>query len=186
MHSDRESSARNSVPSQGADQLLPLVYEELRRLAAQRLALERIGQTLQATALVHEVYLRLTTGEASQQFHNRSHFFAAAAEAMRRILIEKARARRREKRGGKIVHVPLAECEPHPMAAQPIGDDRLIELDDSLQRLALEDPIAARVVELRFFGDLGHEEIAETLNITVYAARQKWTYARAWLTHELR
>jgi RNA polymerase sigma factor (TIGR02999 family) len=159
-----------------AADLLPLVYEELRKLAAGRLAGEAPGHTLQPTALVHEAYLRLI---GDQDFENRGHFFAAAAEAMRRILIDHARRRKREKRGGDRQRAEM------PDVAAPDRDDRLIALDEALTRLATEDPVAARVVELRQFAGLGHEQIAATLGMTVYAARQKWTYARAWLRNAL-
>ena len=162
-----------------AEKLLPLVYEELRRLAAARLAHEKPGQTLQPTALVHEAYLRLL-GPANQNgFDDRGHFFAAAAEAMRRILVEAARRKARVKHGGGAAWV---ELDPAHVAV--FGDERdeqLLALDEALARLAAEDPVAARVVELRYFAGLNHEQIASTLQITVYLARQKWTYARAWL-----
>ena len=158
-----------------ADQLLPLVYEELRRLAARKLANESPGHTLQATALVHEAYLRLVGGDPGQQFDGRGHFFAAAAEAMRRILVDRARRKARQKRGGGLRRVDLADTPA------PDPDDDLLALDDALDRLAAEDPVAAKVLELRQFAGLGHEEIAAVLGITVYLARQKWTYARAWL-----
>jgi RNA polymerase sigma factor (TIGR02999 family) len=164
---------------ESAEQLLPLVYEELRRLAVQRLERESPGQTLQATALVHEAYLRLVDVEKAQLWDNRRHFFAAAAEAMRRILVESARRKASQKRGGGRHRVDLVD--------QPVSDpdDDLLALDQALNRLAAEDSIAARVVELRQFAGLGHEEIAATLGITVYLARKKWAYARAWLRDAL-
>jgi RNA polymerase sigma factor (TIGR02999 family) len=162
-----------------AERLLPLVYDELRRLAAQRLAQERPGQTLQATALVHEAYLRLIGGDPGRPWDGRGHFFAAAAEAMRRILVENARHKGRHKRGGGRRRVAL---EDHPA---PGPDDDLLALDEALGRLADEDPLAARVVELRQFAGLGHEGVAAALGITVYLARQKWSYARAWLRDAL-
>jgi RNA polymerase sigma factor (TIGR02999 family) len=162
-----------------ASQLLPLIYEELRRLAAQKLAQEKPGQTLEATALVHEAYLRLVNVEQSQRWNSRGHFFAAAAEAMRRILVEQARRKKRQKRGGGLKRVDLVD------APAPSADDRLVALDEALTQLAQEDPLAAQVVELRHFAGLGHEEIAAALRITVYQARQKWTYARAWLSDAL-
>ncbi len=162
-----------------AAELLPLVYEELRRLAAARLAGEPAGQTLQPTALVHEAYLRLAGADPSQPWAGRAHFFAAAAEAMRRILVERARRKKRRKRGGGWKRVELDD------AAAPTDDDRLLALDEALTRLAAEDAVAARVVELRHFAGLGHEQIAAALSITVYQARQKWTYARAWLSDAL-
>jgi RNA polymerase sigma factor (TIGR02999 family) len=159
-----------------AEQLLPLVYVELRKLAAAKLAQEKPGQTLQATALVHEAYLRLVGDGADSPWDNRGHFFAAAAEAMRRILVEQARRKRRQRHGGDLKRVELIET------AAPEDDDRLLALDEALTKLGEEDPRAARVVELRHFAGLGHEEVAATLGITVYQARQKWTYARAWLS----
>ena len=162
-----------------AGKLLPLVYDELRKLAAARLAKERVGHTLEATALVHEAYLRLVGPETEQTFNGRGHFFAAAAEAMRRILVESARSRLRQKRGGGAKRVELGDY------AAPEADEQMVELDEALRRLADEDGLAARVVELRHFAGLGHEMIAEALGITVYQARQKWTYARAWLSEAL-
>ncbi len=158
-----------------AEQLLPLVYEELRRLAARKLANESPGQTLQATALVHEAYLRLVGDAPDRQWDGRGHFFAAAAQAMRRILVDGARRKARQKRGGGLRRIDLADMPA------PDPDDDLLALDDALNRLAGEDPVAAKVIELRQFAGLGHEEIAAALGITVYLARQKWTYARAWL-----
>lgn len=162
-----------------AEQLLPLVYEELRKLAAVKLAGERPGQTLQATALVHDAFVRLVDVQQQQQWNSRGHFFAAAAEAMRRILVEKARKKGRLKQGGEWQRTVLEDAP----VADP--DQRLLDLDEALTRLALEDPVAARIVELRHFAGLGHEEIAAALDITIYLARQKWTYARAWLRKEL-
>jgi RNA polymerase sigma factor (TIGR02999 family) len=172
------SAIEQGDPS-AAEQLLPLVYDELRKLATQKMAQEKPGQTLQATALVHEAYLRLVDVENAQHWDSRGHFFAAAAAAMRRILVETARRKQRVKHGGEFQRVPLTER----MAATP-GDDPLA-LDDALTRLAGEDSLAARVIELRYFAGLGHEDVAATLHITVYQARQKWTYARAWLRDAL-
>ena len=155
-----------------AAELLPLVYAELRTLAAARLAAEKPGHTLDATALVHEAYLRVGGGKP---FDHGGHFFAAAAEAMRRILIEVARRKKRAKHGGERPRVELVDV------ASRDPDDRLLALDDALTRLAVEDPLAARVVELRHFTGAGHDAIATALGMTVYAVRQKWTYARAWL-----
>ena len=157
---------------QAADQLLPLVYDELRKLAAAKMAAESPGHTLNATALVHEAYLRLV---GDQNFDGRGHFVAAAAEAMRRILIENARRKSRHKHGGQNQRVEIADV------AAPTPNERLLALDEALTQLGLEDPAVARIVELRHFGGLGHEQIAATLGITVYEVRQKWTYARAWL-----
>jgi RNA polymerase sigma factor (TIGR02999 family) len=159
-----------------ARELLPLVYDELRRLAAQKMAQEKPGQTLDATALVHEAYLRLV---GQPHWDGRGHFFAAAAEAMRRILVEKARRKKRLKHGGELHRVDLAD---HPA---PTPEDDLLALHDALEKLAGEAPLAARVVELRHFAGLGHEQIASVLGITVYQARQQWTFARAWLRDAL-
>ncbi|HEX4793318.1 MAG TPA: ECF-type sigma factor [Humisphaera sp.] len=160
--------------------LLPLVYEELRKLASARMARESAGHTLQPTALVHEAYLRLANAGNVKRWDSRGHFFAAAAEAMRRILVENARRKRRARHGGGKHRVELEN-----LAAKP-ADSAVLDLDDALSRLAAEDAIAARVVELRHFAGLGHEQIAATLEITVYQARQKWTYARAWLRDALK
>ena len=162
-----------------AEQLLPLVYDELRRLASQKMAQEAPGQTLQATALVHDAYIRLVDVEKAQHWDSRGHFFAAAAEAMRRILVETARRKQRVKHGGELQRLPMTE----QVAENP--DDDLVALDDALSLLAEEDSLAARVTELRYFAGLGHEDVAATLHITVYQARQKWTFARAWLRDAL-
>jgi RNA polymerase sigma factor (TIGR02999 family) len=166
---------------QAAAQLLPLVYAELRRLAAAWLARERPGQTLDATALVHEAYLRLVAPAKPQaaDWAGRGHFFAAAAAAMRRILVESARRKNRLRHGGGRRRVELADLP----ADAPAAD--LLAVDEALTRLAAEDPDAAKVVELRYFAGLGHDAIAATLGISVYQARQKWTYARAWLRNDL-
>jgi RNA polymerase sigma factor (TIGR02999 family) len=156
-----------------------LVYNELRRLAARQLARESPGQTLQATALVHEAYLRLVGGDPDRNWNGRAHFLAAAAQAMRRILVEAARRKARKKRGGEHHKIELAD------SPVPEPDDELLALNDALNRLEEEDPVAAKVVELHRFADLGHEETATALGITVYRARQKWTYARAWLRDAL-
>jgi RNA polymerase sigma factor (TIGR02999 family) len=164
-----------------ADQLLPLVYDELRRLAAQKMAQEKPGLTLQATALVHEAYLRLVGDQSGQQrWDSRGHFFAAAAEAIRRILVESARRKQRIKHGGSFHRLTVSDL------AAPAPDDDLVALDEALVLLAAEDPRAAKVVELRYFAGLGHDEVAAALDITVYEARQKWTYARAWMRNALR
>jgi RNA polymerase sigma factor (TIGR02999 family) len=163
-----------------AERLLPLVYAELRTLAAARLAHERPGQTLDATALVHEAYLRLVNPAADEgKYDSRGHFFAAAATAMRRILIENARRKARVKHGGQLNRAELADVP------EPDLDERLLALDEALTRLAAEDSQAAQVVELHHFAGLSHELVATTLGISVYQARQKWTYARAWLQNAL-
>jgi RNA polymerase sigma factor (TIGR02999 family) len=163
-----------------AEQLLPLVYDELRELAAQRLAHEKPGQTLEATALVHEAYIRLVDVEKVQPWNSRGHFFAAAAEAMRRILVEQARRKRRKKRGGGVCRVDLDEALS---LAEPPED--LLALDDALLRLAALDRDAAIVVELRYFTGLTMPETAKVLGISLRSAERNWTYARAWLHREL-
>jgi RNA polymerase sigma factor (TIGR02999 family) len=160
-----------------AEQLLPLVYDELRKLAARRLAQEKPGQTLQATALVHEAYLRLVDVDKAPTWNSRAHFFAAAAEAMRRILVESARRKNSEQRGGAWKRIDLAEAE----VASPAGPERLLLLDDALGRLTQEDPAAAEVAKLRIFAGLPVEEAAKALGISRASAFRHWTYARAWL-----
>jgi RNA polymerase sigma factor (TIGR02999 family) len=159
-----------------AERLLPLVYDELRKLAAQRLAREAPGQTLQATALVHEAYVRLV-GRQDPGWDGPGHFFAAAAEAMRRILVENARRKRCRKRGGGLVRHELDEVQP---AEPELGDD-LLALDEALARLAAKDPVKARLVELRYFGGLTIEQAAVALDLSTTTAHRYWTYARAWL-----
>jgi RNA polymerase sigma factor (TIGR02999 family) len=163
-----------------ASQLLPLVYDELRRLAAQKLAQEKAGQTLQATALVHEAYLRLVGGGEEQHWDGRGHFFAAAAEAMRRILVDSARRKRTLKRGGDRQHLHLDD-----IAAPEAGAD-LLALDEALKKLAARDPAKARLVELRYFAGLTGEQAAKVLGISPATADRHWAYARAWLQTEVR
>jgi RNA polymerase sigma factor (TIGR02999 family) len=160
-----------------AAELLPLVYDELRKLAAARLAEERPGQTLQPTALVHEAYLRLVGGLPPQGWNGCGHFFAAAAEAMRRILVEVARRKGRERHGGGRRRVDL---DPSVMPDVAVNDD-LLELDEALARLAAIDPPAARLVELRYFTGLSMPEAAEILGVPLRTAERNWAYARAWL-----
>jgi RNA polymerase sigma factor (TIGR02999 family) len=169
-------SAIEQGDSNAASQLLPLVYDELRQLAAQKLAHETPGQTLQPTALVHEAYLRLVGAGEEPHWDNRRHFFAAAAEAMRRILVENARRKKRDRHGGgrcrvELPDLPIADQEP----------DELLALDDALARLAQEDPVAAEVVKLRLYAGLSVEEAAEALGLSRAHAYRHWTYARAWL-----
>jgi RNA polymerase sigma factor (TIGR02999 family) len=158
------------------EQLLPLVYDELRKLAAQKLAQEKPGQTLQATALVHEAYLRLVDVEKVQHWNSRGHFFAAAAEAMRRILVDEARRKRRPKHGGDRQRIDLGDAlsldEP---------DDNLLALDEALSKLAEEEPAKAELVKLRYFMGLSLEEAAACLDISPATAKRYWTVARAWL-----
>jgi RNA polymerase sigma factor (TIGR02999 family) len=162
---------------QAAGQLLPLVYEELRKLAAARLANERPGQTLQATALVHEAYLRLVDQTVAPQWDGRGHFFAAAAEAMRRILVERARQRKAEKSGGKLMRVELsaADLRIHQDPAE------ILALDDALDQLARDEPEAAELVKLRIFADFSVEEAGQLLGLSRATAYRHWTYARARL-----
>jgi RNA polymerase sigma factor (TIGR02999 family) len=159
-----------------AEQLLPLVYEELRRLAAHRLAQEKAGQTLQATALVHEAYLRLVDVDTQRQWNGRGHFFAAAAEAMRRILVDSARHKRSLKAGGEHVRI---ELDDHLAIAERTID--LIALDEALDRLAAEDARKAELVKLRFFGGLTSREVADALGISESTADADWAFAKAWL-----
>jgi RNA polymerase sigma factor (TIGR02999 family) len=163
-----------------ASQLLPLVYDELRQLAAAKLAHEKPGQTLQPTALVHEAYLRLVGAEGRAHFDNRRHFFAAAAEAMRRILVDNARRKQAGKRGGGRRRVPLEEF--HRVSESP---QDLLDLDDALTRFAAEEPAKAQLVQLRFFAGLSIPEAAATLEVSVATAERWWTYARTWLFAEL-
>jgi RNA polymerase sigma factor (TIGR02999 family) len=163
-----------------AAELLPLVYDELRRLAAQQLAREAPGQTLEATALVHEVYLRLVGPADERRWNDRGHFFAAAAQAMRRILIDSARRKLAQKRGGGLTRQPL------DAVAAPGPDEELVALDEALQKLAALDPLKARLVELRYFAGLTGEQAAAALNISPTTADRHWAYARAWLQTEVR
>src|SRR5439155_4690853 len=164
-----------------AGQLLPLAYNELRKLAAQRLAQEKPGQTLQPTALVHEAYLRLVDVEKPQSWDGRGHFFAAAAEAMRRILIESARRKGRQKRGGGLQRVDLDSADLVTLA----GPDELLVIDEAIDKLAREDADAAQLVRLRYFAGLSVEEAAELTGISRSSAYEHWAYARAWLYQEL-
>jgi RNA polymerase sigma factor (TIGR02999 family) len=163
-----------------AAQLLPLVYDELRKLAAQKLAQERPGQTLEATALVHEAYLRLVDTKTVQHWDSRGHFFAAAAEAMRRILIDNARRKRRPKHGGGRERVALDEAIP---VSEP--PEELLALDDALTKLAQREPVKAELVKLRFFAGLTIPDAAQVLGISVATAERYWTFARVWLYAEL-
>ena len=164
-----------------AEALLPLVYEELRKLAAQRLAAEKPGQTLQATALVHEAYVRLVGGDPDQPWNSRGHFFAAAAEAMRRILVENARRKNRVKHGGDRERVEIE------MASLPtrMTSDELVALDEALEKLRQEDPVKAQLVTLRYFGGMTIEQASEVLNISRVTAHRYWVYARAWLNQQI-
>jgi RNA polymerase sigma factor (TIGR02999 family) len=174
------SAIEQGDPS-AAEQLLPLVYEELRKLAAERMAQEKPGQTLQATALVHDVYLRLVDVKRAQHWNSRGHFFAAAAEAMRRILVENARRKKTAKTGGGWHRQELLDVE---LAVDSTSDD-LFAVDEALTRFAAEHPRAARVVHLRFFLGLTLEEAAAQLGLQARTAYRDWAYARAWLRREL-
>lgn len=166
---------------QAAEQLLPLVYDELRKLAAAKMARENPGQTLQATALVHEAYVRLLGGENAQHWDGRRHFFAAAAQAMQRVLVENARRKRRLKHGGAMRRRDIdgvdVVCE--------VPSDDILALDEAIARLQQEDPRGAKLVQLRFFVGLNHEEAGRVLGISAVTARRDWRYARAWLQREM-
>jgi RNA polymerase sigma factor (TIGR02999 family) len=165
---------------QAAGKLLPLVYDDLRKLAAQKLAREKPGQTLDATGLVHEAYLRLVDDEdARRAFNNRSHFFAAAATVMRRILIDNARRKRAKKHGGGLNRQPLDAI------AAPEPEDNLLEVDEALTKLAAKEPLKAKLVELRYFAGLTADQAAEVLGISPTTADRHWAYARAWLRAEI-
>ncbi|MBL9172432.1 MAG: sigma-70 family RNA polymerase sigma factor [Verrucomicrobiales bacterium] len=165
-----------------AEQLLPLVYEELRKLAAARMAQEKPGQTLQATALVHEAWLRLVNPEDPRLWNGRGHFFGAAAEAMRRILVESARRKTRWRHGGGLQRADLEGVE----IAAPLPEDRLVQVSEALDALEREAPQAARVVKLRYFAGLTQEQVAETLGISLRTAERHWTWAKAWLFQRIR
>jgi RNA polymerase sigma factor (TIGR02999 family) len=179
-------SAIEQGDPRAAEQLLPLVYDELRKLAAAKLAQEKPGQTLQATALVHEAYVRLVgSGDASAsrepRWDSRGHFFAAAAEAMRRILIDRAREKRGEKRGGGRQQLNIDAID----VATTATPDQLLALDDALANLARSDPAAARLVELRYFAGLTVAEAGKALGMSTATAYRHWSYARVWLHKEL-
>jgi RNA polymerase sigma factor (TIGR02999 family) len=177
----RPTSAVEQGDPQAAERLLPLVYNELRRLASRRLEREAPGQTLQATALVHEAYLRLVACDPSRRWDNRGHFFAAAAEAMRRILVDRARDRRRLKRGGQRGRVDL---DLGSVLLDAPGED-LLDLDEALTDLGRDDPLCARLVALRFFAGLTQAEAADALGMGRRTADRHWAYARAWLYERL-
>jgi len=167
---------------QATAELLPLVYDELRRLAAEKMSQERPGQTLQATALVHEAYLRLLgPAGAEQPWNSRGHFFAAAAESMRRILIEAARRKQQVGRGGDRERIPFDAVQ---VAAEAPSDD-LLALDESLRRLEQHDPLAAQLVNLRYFAGLSMPQAAEALGMSLRTAERNWSYARTWLHRDL-
>jgi RNA polymerase sigma factor (TIGR02999 family) len=175
-------SAIEQGDPKAAGELLPLVYGELRRLAKQRLAQEKPGQTLQATALVHEAYLRLVDGEAVQRWDSRGHFFAAAAEAIRRILVDNARRKRAEKHGGQLARQELDDVD----IAAPAPSADLLALDEALAKLEVEDPVKAQLVKLRYFAGLTEEDAARVLGLSRTTVQRHWRYAKAWLLDELR
>ncbi len=164
-----------------SEELLPLVYKELRQLAASRMANEAAGQTLQATALVHEAWLRMV-GAGDRTWQNRAHFFGAAAEAMRRILVENARRKSRLKRGGGQLRLDIEEVDL--AAASP--DDKVLLMDEALEELRAEDPAKARLVVLKFFGGLTNQEVAENLGTTERTVERQWAYAKAWLFQKIK
>jgi RNA polymerase sigma factor (TIGR02999 family) len=174
-------SAIEQGEPQAAAQLLPFVYDELRKLAAHRLANEKPGQTLQATALVHEAFVRLVDVEQAQHWNSRGHFFAAAAEAMRRILIENARRKGADKRGGQRTRVSLDHAEAIVVAPP----DELLALDESLERLERHDAVAGQLVKLRYYAGLSLEHAAQALGISSATAYRHWTFGRAWLHAQL-
>ncbi|MGI6414294.1 MAG: ECF-type sigma factor [Thermoguttaceae bacterium] len=164
-----------------AEQLLPLVYDELRKLAAARMAQEKPGQTLQATALVHEAYLRLVNAEKTRHWDSRGHFFAAAAEAMRRIVVENARRKQRSRHGGESERVEIEIADlPAPMPSE-----ELVALDEALQELTRQDPVKGRLVTMRYFGGMTIEQASEVLGISRVTAYRYWTFARAWLYRQI-
>jgi len=167
--------------STAADQLLPLVYDELRRLAAHRMANEAPGHTLQPTALVHEAWLRLVGDEGNARFQNRAHFFAAAAEAMRRILIDRVRRKRAARHGGEQQRVDLQEVD----LASTTDDEQLLALNEALDKLAIRHQVEAELVKLRYFVGMTNDEAADALDISPRTAKYYWTHARAWLFREI-
>jgi RNA polymerase sigma factor (TIGR02999 family) len=173
-------AAINSGDSKAAEELLVLVYDELRRLAASKLAHEAPGQTLQPTALVHEAWLRLV-GDQTRSFKDREHFFRASAEAMRRILIDRARRKHTQRHGGEYRRVDFEGFDP----AAPAADNQLLAVNEALDKFALEHPVQAELVKLRYFAGLTNEEAAEVLGISVSSVKNYWTFSRAWLLNEI-
>jgi RNA polymerase sigma factor (TIGR02999 family) len=175
-------SAMDSGDPKAGEQLLPLIYEELRKLAAAKMAQEKPGQTLQATALVHEAWLRLVGPTEQKVWNSRGHFFGAAAEAMRRILVDRARQKARVRHGGELERVNLE----HVTIATEDSDDTVLAIHEALEKLALESPPKAEIVKLRYFTGLEHAEIAQALGIAEPTVRRHWAYARSWLYAELK
>jgi RNA polymerase sigma factor (TIGR02999 family) len=174
-------SAIEEGDAQAAEQLLPLVYEELRKLASQKMAQENPGQTLQATALVHEAYIRLVDGDKAQHWDSRGHFFAAAAEAMRRILVENARKKATQKRGGDLQKIDIDGLD----IADAASPEQLLAMDEAIAELATLDPAAGGIVKLRYFAGLSVEQAGAVLGVSSKTAYRHWSYARAWLHSEL-
>ena len=174
-------NAAGAGDPQAADKLLLLLYGELRKLAAQKMANEPPGQTLQPTALVHEAWLRLV-GSGQEHWNNRGHFFGAAAEAMRRILVERARKKARVRHGGRLERVDLERV----LLAVQDNDDTILAIDEALEKLAAQSPAKARVVKLRYFSGMEHAQIAEVLGVSEPTVRRHWAYARSWLYAELK
>jgi RNA polymerase sigma factor (TIGR02999 family) len=174
-------SAIEDGDANASEKLLPLAYDELRKLAAARIANEKPGQTLQATALVHEAYLRLVDTDKAQHWNSRGHFFSAAAEAMRRILVESARRRSAQKRGGQAKRFDVDDIE----LPEAVADDKLLLLEEALVRLTQQDPIKAELLKLRYFAGLTAKESAAILNISTATADRYWAYARAWLQTDM-
>jgi len=166
--------------SRAVDELIPLVYEELRRLAAMKMAREQFGQTLQPTALVHEAYLRLL-GQEKQAWQNSRHFFSAAAEAMRRILVERARHKARQRHGGEMQRLDIERID----VASQDDEKTLLFVNDALERLSAKDPVCAELINLRFFAGMANHEAARLLGLSERTAKRNWAYARAWLAKEI-
>jgi RNA polymerase sigma factor (TIGR02999 family) len=178
------SQIESGDPS-AAEKLLPLVYDELRKLAAAKLVQEKSGQTLQATALVHDAYIRLVDVEKAQHWNSRGHFFGAAAEAMRRILVEQARRKRRLKRGSQPNRIPLDEAQVEVEIGGAAAQLDLLALEEALNKLAAESREVAEIVQLRFFAGLSHEEVAEILGVSTITVKRHWRYGRVWLLRQL-
>jgi RNA polymerase sigma factor (TIGR02999 family) len=177
-------AAIKSGDSRAAEDLLMLVYDELRRLAASKLAYEAPGQTLQPTALVHEAWLRLVgerAGQSTPSFNDREHFFRACAEAMRRILIDRARRKQTVRHGGEFQRVDFEGFDP----AAPLGDDQLLAVNEALDKFAMEHPVQAELVKLRYFAGLTIQEVSEAMGISASTAKNYWTFSRAWLLNEI-
>jgi RNA polymerase sigma factor (TIGR02999 family) len=175
-------NAIDAGDSKAADQLLPLVYEELRKLAAHKMAQEKPGQTLQATALVHEAWLRLTGAEEQQLWNSRGHFFGAAAEAMRRILVNRARDKGRQRHGGKLQRVDFENVD----LATEDSDETVVAVNEALEALARHSPQKAEIVKLHYFTGMGYAEIAEVLGVSLATVERHWAYARSWLFCEMK